>query len=52
MGLKNMHTELVAVTLIIVYGRIFKQRKVEKNSVDTLQKTGIKINHSKIIMSV
>ena len=47
-----MYNELIAVTLIIVYGRIFKRLKVEKNSVDALQKTGIKINHSKVIMSV
>ena len=47
-----MYTELVAATLIIVYGRIFERRKVEKNNVDALQKTGFKINHSKVIMSV
>ena len=42
-----MYNELVAVTIIIVYGRIFERHKVENNSVDALQKTGIKINHNK-----
>ena len=37
-----MYNELVAVTLIIVYERV----------IDALQKTGTKINHRKVIMSV
>ena len=51
-----MYNELVAVTVtvthFIVDDRIFKRCKVERNSVDVLQKTGTKINHSKVIMSV
>ena len=47
-----MYYELVAVTLTIVYERIFERCKVEKSSVDALQKTGTKINQRKVIMSV
>ena len=47
-----MYYELVAVTLTIVYERIFEPCKVEKSSVDALQKPGAKINHKKVIMSV
>ena len=50
--IKNMYNELVAVTLIIVYERVFERCKVEKNSTDALQNTGTKINHRKVIMSV
>ena len=46
-----MCNELVAVTLIIVCGRIFERHKVEGNSVNALQKTGTKLNH-KVIISV
>ena len=47
-----MNNELVAVMHIIVYDRIFKRCKVERNSVDALQKTETKINHTKVIMFV
>ena len=49
---KNMYDELVAVTLIIIYGCIFERCKVKRKSVDALQKTGTKINLSKVIVSV
>ena len=51
-GLKNMYNELVVVTLIIIYERVFERCKFEKNSTDALQNTGTKINHRKVIMSV
>ena len=47
-----MYNELVAVTLIIVYERIFERCKVERIVSMHCKKTGTKLNNRKVIMSV